>query len=141
MDELEVKKVTHDRICEFQTVIEKLPQIEVPLKHRFLDGLYSREVTMPKGSIVVSKTHNLENLTIISQGECVELTEGHEVRYLKAPCTMISEPGIKRALYMLEDTVWTTVHQNPENTRDIKELEQLYLKPDKSTLKEIEGSI
>ena len=141
MDELEVKKVTHDRICEFQTVIEKLPQIEVPLKHRFLDGLYSREVTMPKGSIVVSKTHNLENLTIISQGECVELTEGHEVRRLKAPCTMISEPGIKRALYMLEDTVWTTVHQNPENTRDIKELEQLYLKPDKSTLKEIEESI
>ena len=141
MDELEPKKITHNKICEFQKAMEKLPQVDVPLTHRFLDGLYSREVSMPKGSVVVSKTHKLENLTIISQGECIELTEGHERRHLKAPCTIISEPGIKRALYMLEDTVWVTVHHNPSNTRDVKELEQIYIKPDEDTLKQIEDEL
>jgi hypothetical protein len=35
---------------------------------------------------------------------------------------MISSAGTKRALYTLEDTVWTTVHLNPSNTRDIDQL-------------------
>jgi len=137
MNELENKieiKPTKELIKKFEDKLSKLPQLNIEPVHRFLDGMYSREVFMPKGSIVISKTHNFENLTIISKGKCVEVTEEHERRIIEAPCTLISPPGVKRALYMLEDTVWTTVHHNPDNEKDLDELEQRFIKPEEPML-------
>lgn len=122
------KEISIDLIKEFEKQLSDLPQLDIQTTHRFLEGMYSREVMMPKGSIVTSKTHNVENLTIISKGKCIEVTEEHGGRLIEAPCTMISPPGVKRALYMLEDTVWTTVHYNPTNTQDLSELEQKIIK-------------
>jgi hypothetical protein len=31
-------------------------------------------------------------------------------KHLIAPCTFVSEIGLKRAVYAEEDTLWTTVH-------------------------------
>jgi hypothetical protein len=31
-------------------------------------------------------------------------------KYFEAPCTFVSEVGLKRAVYAEEDTIWTTVH-------------------------------
>jgi hypothetical protein len=36
---------------------------------------------------------------------------------------MVTPPMTKRALYFLEDTTILTIHSNPENVRDMKELE------------------
>lgn len=129
--ELETKneeEISIDLIKGFEKQLSDLPQLDIQTTHRFLEGMYSREVMMPKGSIVTSKTHNVENLTIISKGRCIEVTKEHGRRLIEAPCTMISPPGVKRALYMLEDTVWTTVHHNPTNTQDLNELEQKIIK-------------
>ena len=42
----------------------------------------------------------------------------------KAPCTVLSTPGIKRIIYGNEESIFTNVHKNPSNTEDIKELEK-----------------
>jgi hypothetical protein len=126
--------VTKKLIQKFENKIKNFPQLEIKTTHRFLNGMYSREVFMPKGSIVTSKTHNLENLTIISKGKCIEVSEEYEHRIIEAPYTMISPPGIKRALYILEDSVWTTVHYNPSNTQNLDELEQKIIKPEEPML-------
>lgn len=123
-------KLTKELIKKFENKLKNAPSLDIKTTHRFLDGIYSREVFMPKGSIVISKTHNLENLTIISRGKCIELTEEFSRRIIEAPYTLISPPGVKRALYMLEDTVWITIHHNPSNTKDLDELEQQIIKPD-----------
>lgn len=125
---IESKKCTLDLIKDFEKELSKHPQIKVKTTHRFLEGMYSREVFMPKGCMVTSKTHKLENLSIISKGKCVEISESKGKQLIEAPFTMISPPGMKRALYMLEDTVWTTVHHNPTNTKDLDELEQIIIK-------------
>lgn len=119
--------ITRDRIKAFEKELLRFPQCEVPVTHRYLDGLYSREVTLKKGTLLTSKTHKTENISIISQGSVVEVTEEKDVRVIKAPHTMISTAGMKRVLYVLEDTVWTTVHKNTDNLRDIKELELMII--------------
>ena len=42
---------------------------------------------------------------------------------------MISKAGTKRALYAETDLTWITVHANPTNTEDLKELEENIIAP------------
>ena len=41
-----------------------------------------------------------------------------------APCYTISEPGSKRLIYAVEDSVFVNVHKNPSNTKDIEQLQE-----------------
>jgi hypothetical protein len=51
-------------------------------------------------------------------------------KYLVAPCTFISEVGLKRAVYAEEDTIWTTVHLTEfENEDDLVKIEQEVISP------------
>lgn len=85
---------------------------------------YAREIFLPKGSVVVGKIHKHQHLNIISKGKVIVFTEFGEKR-LEAPCTFVSEVGLKRAVYAEEDTIWTTIHltkfTNEENLDKIEE--------------------
>ena len=49
---------------------------------------------------------------------------------LDAPCTFISEVGLKRAVYAEEDTLWTTVHLTEfEKESDLDKIEQEVIAP------------
>ncbi len=72
-------------------------------------GTYAREISMPKGTLVIGKIHRHAHINIISKGVVSVATE-HGKRYYIAPCTFVSEVGLKRAVYVEEDTIWTTVH-------------------------------
>lgn len=132
-------RVTKQDIKEFEKKLLKYPQEEMKLTHRFLDGMYAREIFMPEGTIITSKTHKTENLSIISKGEVLEISEANGVRKFSAPFTFISPPGMKRALYILKDTVWTTVHKNTDNIKDLEELEKMIIDIDDSVVKELES--
>ena len=43
---------------------------------------------------------------------------------------MMSKGGTQRALYAITDLVWTTIHHNPTNTRDLKEIEKIVIAKD-----------
>jgi len=43
---------------------------------------------------------------------------------IEAPATIISKPGIKRAVYAVEDCIFTNVFHNPLNYKDAKVLEK-----------------
>jgi hypothetical protein len=70
---------------------------------------YAREMMIPKGTLIIGKIHRHQHLNFISKGRVKVFTEFGE-KYLEAPCTFISEVGLKRAVYAEEDTLWTTVH-------------------------------
>ena len=92
-----------------------------PLRHYFAPGQYAREISMRKGMIVVGKIHKHAHVNIISKGHVRVFTEGEGEWEMQAPCTFISSPGTQRVVYMLEDTVWTTVHVTDKT--DIDEIE------------------
>ena len=100
-----------------------------PLKHSFSDGIYVREITIPAGMVIVGKIHKHDHPNFLLKGEVVVITEEGGVEEIKAPCSMISKPGTKRALYAKTELIWTTVHLNPTNTQDLDELEKEIIAP------------
>lgn len=100
-----------------------------PLKHSFSPGIYVREITIPKDTILVGKIHKHEHPNFLLKGEVVVVTEDGGEEHLKAPRSMISAAGTKRAVYAKTDVVWTTVHLNPTDTQDLEELEKEVIAP------------
>ncbi len=96
-----------------------------PLKHSFSDGIYVREMFIPKGDIIVGKIHKHEHPNFLMKGTVNVFTEGGGQETIVAPCSMISAGGTKRTLYAETDLVWITVHNNPDNITDIPTLENL----------------
>lgn len=115
----------------------------IEAKHYFANGLYAREIFIPKGTVLTGKIHKTEHLNIVSQGEISVLTEAGPQR-VKAPFTMVSLPGTKRVGYAHEDTVWTTIHATTETDLEkleadlIAESHEHYL--EHVSVKEIEGN-
>ena len=70
---------------------------------------YAREMTIPKGTLIIGKIHRHQHLNFIARGKVIVFTEFGQ-KYLTGPCTFVSEVGLKRAVYAEEDTLWTTVH-------------------------------
>lgn len=93
-----------------------------PLKHYFADGMYCREIFIPKGVVVVGKIHKHQHPNFIIEGDVSVLTEDGGVERIKAPKFMISSPGTKRLVYAHEDTIWTTIHATDE--RDLEKIEE-----------------
>jgi hypothetical protein len=109
---------------------------ECTLKHYFSPKdetygccTYAREIKLPKGSIVIGKIHRHQHLNFITQGEVIVYTEFGE-KHLKAPCTFISEVGLKRVVYAIEDTLWTTVHMTQfESEAELDKIEDEVIAP------------
>jgi quercetin dioxygenase-like cupin family protein len=93
-----------------------------PLEHTFAEGMYVRQITMPKGMIFVTKIHKFSHPAFILKGE-VSILEESGPRRVMAPAAFITPAGTKRIVYTHEETVWTTVHLNPNNHRDIDKIE------------------
>ena len=91
--------------------------IDLPVSHRFINGVYAREIFIPCGVLVAGRIHKTEHISIISQG-CVEVVTdnvitGEVLREIyQAPCSFISPVGTKRMVQAVEDTVWTTIHKH-----------------------------
>lgn len=95
------------------------------LKHHFAPGIYVREIWMPKGAIILGHRHKTDHLNIIAQGSVLVRMEGR-VEHIVAPYTVRSGAGVRKALYILEDTIWMTVHDNPTDETDIPTLEEIF---------------
>lgn len=124
---------TRDKIVKFESMLRNVDGAftgdskECPLKHSFSDGIYVREITIPKGMVIVGKIHKHDHPNFLLKGEVLVVTENEGEEHLSAPCSMISKGGTKRALYAKTELVWTTVHSNPTNTRDLNELEKIVI--------------
>ena len=92
-------------------------------KHTFADGIYVRQMTIAKDEMIIGAIHKHLHVWILLSGHITVLTNG-ELKEYKAPCTVLSEPGVKRIIYGNEESIFTNVHKNPTNTEDIKEFEK-----------------
>tara|TARA_R100000234_G_C4919940_1_gene143706 strand:- start:204 stop:695 length:492 start_codon:yes stop_codon:yes gene_type:complete len=93
-------------------------------KHSFADGIYVREMTMKKGQLGFSAIHKHSYAFFLLSGVLASSKEEGVEEFI-APCYIISPKGAKRIVYAVEDCVITTVHANPTNTQDLKEIEKI----------------
>lgn len=129
---VEEKNIPEAKIPNLQTAIGQLEaemrkhpnQIEIKVTHHFSKGVYAREIFIPKGATVVGKIHKHQNLNIMSKGSGIILSQDGKME-IHAPYTVVSGPGVKRAFYALEDTIWTTIHGTEET--DVEKIEALFI--------------
>ena len=93
----------------------------LPLTHTFGDGLYVREIFMPKNHLLTTRIHKTTHPYFILKGDVSVLTEEGPIR-IKAPHHGITKAGTKRLLFIHEDTVWITVHATKET--DVIKIEE-----------------
>lgn len=132
-NELSVKKAPSskaliNKMLEAEVAIGKLPSAKFgddccPLIHHFADRLYARKMTAPKGMLNISKLHKTTHFYFILEGDVSVLTENGIVR-IKAPHTGITKAGTKRIVFFHAETVWITVHPNPDNKTDLAKIEE-----------------
>ena len=96
---------------------------KIPINHFFMDGVYIREMTMFKGTVVIGAIHKTLHMCFLLEGH-LTVADENDVKDYIAPCKIIATPGIKRVLYAHEDSVWYNTHKNPSNTRDVNKLEE-----------------
>ncbi len=124
---LTAKAITRADVIAFEAMIRAHPAHltakDFTLRHHFAPGIYMRELHIPAGMINTSKIHKTEFLSILAKGKRETLING-EMQVISAPYISRSPPGFKRASRTLEDSVWITVHANPDNCIDIDELER-----------------
>ena len=121
-----VKNVRED-ILDLEKALSKQPGAVfgdsdlMPLKHSFAEGAYVREIFIPKGTVLTGKIHRHSHPNFLMKGEVIVVTEDGGREHLKAPLSLISKAGTKRAILALEDTVWITVHVT--NETDLEKIE------------------
>lgn len=119
---------SRDNILTLEEVLRKQPDAiigdsdKMPLKHSFAEGVYVREIFIPKGYVLTGKIHKHSHPNFLMSGEVIVVTEHGGREHLKAPLSMISKAGTKRAVMALEDTVWITVHVT--NETDLEKIEE-----------------
>jgi len=97
------------------------------VRHIFAPGCYAREMTIPNGTVIIGKIHRHRHVNIISKGKVRVATE-FGIEHFEAPYTFVSEVGTKRAVYTLEETVWTTIHVTDET--DLEKIEDYVIAKD-----------
>lgn len=101
-------------------ILSRNDPVEMKPVHRFVEGLYAREITIPKDVVLTGKIHKFEHLNFLMKGKISVLTEDG-IKEITAPAVIPSMPGTKRVGYTHEETIWVTVHAT--DCRDESEIE------------------
>jgi enolase len=105
-------------------------QVKMEPVHRFADGLYIRELSIPAGTVAIGQEHAQGHVNFLTKGR-VEVATDEGMQILQAPATFVSVAGTKKIVHALEDSIWTTVHACEATDPD--EAEALLTRPDTPT--------
>lgn len=121
----------NDKIEKVESELLKFEQIDCPLRHMFAPGVYVREITMPKGSVIIGHEHKTEHFNIVLKGSA-KVVQDDKIELIEAPCIFVSKAGVRKVLHILEEMIWATVHVTDKTTQP--ELEKELIKKSDSWL-------
>lgn len=109
MDKITIN-IDRDRIIDnFEKFIVDINNpIELPLRHIFTPGLYTREISIPAGTLLTSLIHKTEHPFLLSKGKAKVFD--NEMKEIEAPYLGITKPNTRRVIYAITDIIWTTFH-------------------------------
>jgi hypothetical protein len=104
------KKPNRENILAFEEIAKTMPQIEIPVKHHIHGGMYGREITIPKDTILTGQIYKFDHFDVMISGDVTVSTDTGETKRLSGYNCLKGMSGKKRAGYTHEDTVWITFH-------------------------------
>lgn len=99
-----------ERIEQMEGMMLECPQVDIPVKSLFTNGMYAREITIPKGTLLTGRVHLFDYVDIMLSGDITVATPEGAKRFT-GPNVFQGVSGRKRAGYAHEDTRWVTVHR------------------------------
>lgn len=133
------KKLFRERITTFESKMKEidgcLGEDPFPLTHKFADGMYIRQITVPAKALTVTKIHKQTHPFFLLKGTISILTE-HGIEKITAPYSGITKAGTKRIIYHHDEVVLTTVHST--NSLDLKEIENEVIAKDFNEIEALE---
>ena len=105
---LDIKGALHHEAGDPQS--EEMQEI-YPLKQHLEGGLYTRELFMPKGSLVISMIHKQQHPTFLLTGKLSYITDAGEIETIEAPHTIFTQIGTQRVFYMHENSSLCCVYK------------------------------
>ena len=105
-----MRSLTHRNKMELleESILNSGAMIELECKHYFAHGTYTRELYLPKHTVLTGRIHLNSTINIITKGKIKAISEEGEYD-IEAPYTFVSGAMVKKAGFTLEDTIWINV--------------------------------
>jgi len=116
---------TKERIQQLEAILINSDQVDCPLENQFTPGLYIRERFVPCGTLFTTYVWKTTHPFRCIMGELLIWEEETGWQLYQAPCKGITQAGTKRVVYAVTDVIWETLHGNPDNITDEKELHDM----------------
>lgn len=121
-------------------MLENFPAVDPKIRDYFTDGLYAREMTVELGDFeaifITSEIHNTEHMYMVTKGRLIVLKDDGTPVMITAGFLGVTKPGTRRVALVIEDTVWTTFHPNPNNENADQIRERIIVKHDNPLITE-----
>lgn len=107
-----------------------MPQADIKTIHSFEPSKYLRTIIVPPQVALTGAVHKVDYEVYLEKGT-IQVTTDTGLKELIGPCRFPVKAGHKRAGFTLDNEVtWTDIYPNPDDCRDILELEnRLYFVP------------
>lgn len=92
-------------------------EINLEIVHNFSDGLYAKQMTIPKGFAAGQHAHTFSHLSILAKGKVIVKTDTDECVY-NAPACIEIKKETNHMITALEDAVWFCIHATDETDVD-----------------------
>ena len=97
--------------------------------HHFSDGLYAKQMDIPKGSIACQHKHEYDHLSILAQGKVRVLFDNDAFEEFTAPSCINIKQGVNHTIMALEDSTWFCIHHTFET--DMNKIDTVLIKQQK----------
>jgi hypothetical protein len=101
--------ITPEMLDRLEAELLAFPQIEVPIKHTFCNGLYIREGVLPAGGLILGHSHKEQHHCVVLSGKLLIFNFDRTVTEINGPASFIGEPGRKLGLSVTE-VVMQNIH-------------------------------
>ncbi len=101
------------KIMALEDEWKKYPQLDIPVTHRYTDGIYAREITIPKDTFLTGRIYKYDHFDVMISGD-ITASGDEGIKRLTGYNVFSGKKGKKRAGYAHEETKWITFHRCPQ---------------------------
>lgn len=120
---IELRKERREKIVALESaILAECPPLELVEKHYFAHGTYTRELHIPAGTTLTGKIHRHSCINVVAKGRIKVITDEGESEIVGYHA-FVSGPNVKKAGFVLEDTIWLNVHPW-DGVQTVEQIEQ-----------------
>ena len=110
-----------EKVERLKACLALIPPIEIPTQHWLFDGIYVRQISIRRGTLLVGRKHKKFHLFAVLKGS-IAVTANEAIRVLVAGDILLGSPGKQRVGIAAEDCLIITIHRTEATVlKDIEE--------------------